>query len=420
MPAAALPDASVDAKPATRTDTHHVAALTGVRAFAALWVLLFHSWLNAGSPPLAVALGAHVLDLRPLVEYGWLGLDVFFILSGFLLARQAVARVDALPSRTGTWCERHTGERYWPYLRRRILRVYPAYYACVTALVVLALAGLYRSVPGVVDMALHLVMSHNLIERYIVSLNGVFWTLPFEWHFYLLFPFMFALLDRRGGWVLYAIAVAIVALTKLAVIATGDGYAQVLVTIRLDAFAAGMAMGAWSARRPPRRYVAAVAFWTGLALLFATPWVYAGMTNVGHYMDSLRGWSRPFWIQAAVTLMLLGLAGERHAGVALFANRVVFALGLVSYSIYLWHVPIIELAPRMGLVPVRTTVSAAAWGRLLLGAVPATLAVAVISYRLFERPFQRAGRAGARGMLRHPISWLVGWAAVMELVVALA
>ncbi len=381
---------------------------------------LFHSWLNAGSPPLTLAWGTHALDLRPLVEYGWLGLDVFFILSGFLLARQAAMRVAAAPRLDGTWLERHTGDRYWPYLRRRILRVYPAYYACVTALVVLALAGVYRTVPGVVDMALHLVMSHNLIERYIVSLNGVFWTLPFEWHFYLLFPFMFALLRLRGGWTLYATAVALVALTKLVVIATHDGYPQVLVTIRLDAFAAGMAAGAWSVRRPPSRRQAALAFWAGLALLLATPWVYAGYTNVGHYLDTLRGWSRPFWIQAAVTSMLLGLAGERHAGVSLFANRVVVALGLVSYSIYLWHVPILELAPTIGVAPARTTVSAAAWGRLLLGALPVTLVVAALSWRLFERPFQQAGRRGATGWLRHPLAWLAGWALAMEAVVALA
>ena len=46
-------------------------------------------------------------------------------------------------------------------------------------------------------------MIHNFIEKYIATMNGVFWTLPFEWQFYLIFPCLFIVLRRYGAWVLY-------------------------------------------------------------------------------------------------------------------------------------------------------------------------------------------------------------------------
>jgi peptidoglycan/LPS O-acetylase OafA/YrhL len=165
---------------------HHLDALTGVRAFAALWVFVFHSWSNAGSPAIRLAIRAQPIDLTPLVAFGWLGVDVFFVLSGFLLTRQAVLKQEhILPAGTASRFVSTFGEKYGSYLRRRILRVYPAYYACLTALLILAAMGVYRHLPGELDLLLHLGMVHNFIEKYIATMNSVFWTMPFEWQFYL-------------------------------------------------------------------------------------------------------------------------------------------------------------------------------------------------------------------------------------------
>ena len=87
-----------------------------------------------------------------------------------------------------------------------------------------------------------------------------------------------------------------------------DGYPQVLLFIRLDEFAAGMCAGAYALARPLTRITATAAFWGGLIVLLATPWVFAGYDQVGHYYD-FKGFLRPPWIQIGICLMLLGLTG---------------------------------------------------------------------------------------------------------------
>jgi peptidoglycan/LPS O-acetylase OafA/YrhL len=406
------------------SSAHHLDALTGVRAFAALWVFGFHSWLNGGSPAIHLPILAQSIDLTPLATFGWLGLDVFFVLSGFLLTRQALlklARGATAGSPSGFVGA--FGEKYSSYLRRRILRVYPAYYACMTALLILAATGVYLRLPGKVELLLHLGMIHNFIEKYIATMNGVFWTMPFEWQFYLVFPLLFVLLRRYGAWALYATALGSVICSKLLVMAIQDGYPQVLLFIRLDEFAAGMCAGAYAFQRPLTRPTAAMMFGTGLIALLATPWIFAGYTQVGHYYD-LKGFLRPPWIQISICLMLLGLTGEHHAGVHIFGNKIIVGIGLISYSIYLLHVPILELLPTLGLTPDRATGGTVSWPRIVATALPLTLLLSGLSYWLIERPFQKLGKASPRILKPRdpgirfaldPILLLGVWAICLEL-----
>ena len=406
------------------SSAHHLDALTGVRGFAALWVFVFHSWLNSGSPSLLLTIAARSIDLTPLATFGWLGLDVFFVLSGFLLTRQAFLKLQRTVPTTTSGFVAEFGEKYSSYLRRRILRVYPAYYACITVLLILAATGVYLRLPGKLELLLHLGMVHNFIEKYIATMNGVFWTMPFEWQFYLVFPLLIIVLKRYGAWSLYGVALLGVITSKLLVMYTNDGYPQVLLPIRLDEFAAGMCAGAYAAGRPLTRTLATTAFWAGLVVLLATPWVFAGYSQVGHYYD-LKGFLRPPWIQIGICLMLLGLTGDRHAGVHIFGNKIVVGLGLISYSIYLWHVPILELLPRLGLIPVRTTNIEVGWHRILGTALPVVLLLSALSYWFIERPFQELGKASTRtpkaprsaGLLSaaNPILLLFAWAVCLEL-----
>jgi len=409
----------------TSSRAHQLDALTGVRAFAALWVFVFHSWLNGGSPTVPVSILPQPIDLSPLAAFGWLGLDVFFVLSGFLLTRQAFFKAErSVATSRSTGFAAAFGEKYTSYLRRRILRVYPAYYACLTALLLLGATGIYLRLPGKFELLFHLGMIHNFIEQYIATMNGVFWTLPFEWQFYLIFPCLFVVLRRYGASVLYGSVLIGVIGTKLLVMATNDGYPQVLLPIRLDTFAAGMCAGAYAFHRPPARIIAATMFWVGLIGLLTTPWVFTGYEHVGHYYD-LKGFVRPLWIQASICLMLLGLTGERHLGIRIFDNRVAVALGLISYSIYLFHVPILELLPTLGLIPQRTASIQVGWPRILATALPLVLLVSAMSYWFVERIFQTRYKPTKRAARPRPVVWrffvldpivvLIIWAIALEL-----
>ena len=409
--------------PPARPTLAHLDALTGVRALAALWVFAHHAWLASGGKPVLIPLAGVHADLTPWFAFGWLGLDIFFILSGFLLTRQEWIRVDRAASGHSLAGSRTFLAFCATFLRKRILRVYPAYYGCLTLLMALAAAHLYLRLPGRLELLLHLGMMHNLVDAYVSTLNGVFWTLPFEWQFYLFFPLLFILLVRSGPWTLAIAALAIVLAAKGYVMLTSDGTMHAQLPIRLDAFVFGMCAGRFAARTPLGRSQAPIAFYAGLLALFSTPILFFDLATGNHYY-SFKGFVRPLWIQLGVILMLLGMTGERHPGVAIFGNKVTVGLGLISYSIYLLHVPVMELfimyPPKLG------ALGAMPFGLplVLVGAFPLVIAASFLSYKLIEQPFQRRRvwrhrwwSGSGKGLLDRvdPLLVLLAWAILLTL-----
>jgi peptidoglycan/LPS O-acetylase OafA/YrhL len=250
-------------------------------------------------------------------------------------------------------------------------------------------------------------------------MNGVFWTLPFEWQFYFCLPFMFIFLRRYGAVALYSAALAVALGMKVTVIMMHNGYLQVFPLIRLDEFAAGMCAATLAVQRPFGARLALVMCSIGLGGLVATPWIFANYSDLGHYYDPV-GFLRPLWLEATICLLLLGLAGPRHRLVFLFDNKVVVALGLVSYSIYLFHVPVLELSIAFGLLPSSQRTLLQVIGISL----PLVIVVSAISYWFIERPFQAAGRirpgVASRGTPSRlarfgPIRFVVVWAILLML-----
>lgn len=408
----------------------HLDALTGVRALAALWVFVYHAWLASGAKPVVISLAGIAADLTPWFAFGWLGLDIFFVLSGFLLTRQEWIRLERKGSSERSTGELHSLGAFFAFcrtfLRKRILRVYPAYYGCLTLLIALAATHVYMTLPGRLEMLLHLGMVHNAVDAYVSTMNGVFWTLPFEWQFYLIFPLLFVVLVRAGPWTLAIGVLAVVLAAKLYVHVTGDGIMHAQLPIRLDAFVFGMVAGRFAAQAPLLRRVASLAFWAGLLALLCTPILFFDLPTGNHYY-SLKGLVRPMWIQLAVILMLLGMTGERHPGVAIFGNRLVVGIGLISYSIYLFHVPVMEL-----FITHRAKLGALAtlpFGLPLVlgGALPLVLGVSYLSYKLIEQPFhkRRAPRqhwlSNTGGLLDRvdPLLVLLAWAALLMIALEL-
>src|SRR6478752_2287330 len=101
--------------------------LTALRALAAFLVVAFH--LNHFVAPRRLVVAG--LDLTPFVTIGWLGVNIFFVLSGFLITQHLLERF-ARASLRETW---------GPYLRDRILRVVPPYWAQIAILFAIAVAA---------------------------------------------------------------------------------------------------------------------------------------------------------------------------------------------------------------------------------------------------------------------------------------
>lgn len=351
-----------------------------LRAIAVAWVMLFHSYIVGGLGP----------AFDPIAESGWIGVDLFFVLSGFLIGGQVLAplaRGEAL--------------RFGDFYRRRAYRVLPAY---------LAVLGLYfawpgfREVEGLAPMWQFLAFTLNLNIDY--AHERAFshaWSLCVEEHFYLVFPLAAWWLSRRPSAARFAAAcIAIVAfgmalrgwiwLYEMAPVRGIEGVARSFgqrfiediyypTWTRLDGLLAGVALAAIRAYRP--------ALWARLtaranALTLGGLVVVAAV--VALFQDRVGFAATTFgYPLLSFGLALLVAAGAASGGV-LARLRVPGGawLAAASYSLYLVHKPIFHL--------VQT--HAGAW--LDGGGVPAfvvyamaTLAGGALLHYAIERPFLR-------------------------------
>ncbi|HEU4663838.1 MAG TPA: acyltransferase [Dokdonella sp.] len=372
-----------------RATASELAALTGLRGIAALWVVLYHVWVDAG--PRAMTLGG--IDFTPAFSCGWAGVDVFFTLSAFLLS------LPFASWQLGAMARPALGT-FW---LRRVLRIFPAYYAQLAVLVALAAIGI-GTLPSLATLAGNLVLWFNFGSISAAPINPVAYTLPIEFTFYLVLP-LFASLLRPRAWILLLVFAIVETQAyrhlMYAAVAHADVPQRVLALEqlpgRLDQFVAGM-LAAYAYTRAaiagtlPRARVADALFALGAALVAAMV--------VAIHLRSVTYWDGDpllfVWhgvVGAAVALMLFAAAAGSPLAHALFAGRVLRRAGVISFGLYLWHFPLIGWLD-----------SAHAFDRIdgyrLPWSLPPIVGLAWLlaeaSYRLVERPALRLGRARGR------------------------
>jgi peptidoglycan/LPS O-acetylase OafA/YrhL len=354
--------------------------LTGLRGYAALWIMLFHS-LTIITPFYGTA--------KKYPFTGIIGVDMFFVLSGFLLF---IPFADALIAEIPI---PDTSIMY--YFKKRFLRIFPAYYAQIAILAGLSLAGVYEVQPPSVWIA-HIFMVHNFYSGWAKAINGVWWTLAPEFDFYLVLPLLFLLIRKKGmDWfILSAIQLSIV--YKLIIFPhitnMDDGYKQYMLGQlpgRIDLFAIGM-----TAAFIYRKYYDQLRNFPNaekimvLAGIIGIGGFYLVMTSLGRGVYYGGHWS--LYIAETIygliaAILILGITLNGGIGKAIFSNRVMVYFGTVSYSIYLWHVPILRM------IFENKSVVAALNGGLKAGIivmyVGIVFAVSHLSYRWIEKPFIR-------------------------------
>ena len=323
----------------------YVPALDGTRAIAALAVMLVHAWM-------------------PSVPGGFLGVDVFFVLSGYLITRLLLEESD------------NAGRIDLPrFYVRRLRRLYPALLLLLAVYAVLGpmlwsrypmdwhvsagfAAGLYVS---------DYTWAFDLPMRHLAHT----WSLAVEEQFYLVWPVIvlgLARLPRRtmslvlfGGFVL---------LTAWRCHEWLQGRMPEGVYFSLDTHAAGLVLGALGAVSRPK--VPAWAGWVGLAGLVAC---FGGFKI---YTDAamLAG------ITAAELCSLLVVLAPPY----ILAQPTMVWLGQISYGLYLWHYPVMRLLRDADFSPVPT---------FLLGSA-ISIPLAAASYYTVEAWFRSRGRGGVR------------------------
>nr|NLI50950.1 acyltransferase [Propionibacterium sp.] len=332
------------------------ASLDGLRGVAALAVLWSH---------LVVHLG-----LMPIPPLGGMGVLVFFVLSGYLIAR-IVAKRAAEPG------------AYRAFLRRRFVRLAPA-------ITVLSVAG-----------ALILILTHAAEPRWAaqqgllaltqttafasgagVAVHPVLaptWSLTVEWVFYLLFPAVLLALVRRGRRLLTVARDS--ALVAAGLYASGlllDPMAFYhLPVANLAVMLLGAALG-----------LAHHSGWSGPDRFRTGPWPWAGAAVIAIFIflpGYPLGWGYKLSVLPATALaaaLVINGAVSGHPVGRVLATKSLVAVGVRAYSLYLWHMSVLWLT-WLG------TGSGSWWTAALACAL--LVPVVELSYRLLEVPVLRAG-----------------------------
>jgi len=335
----------------------YLPALDGVRAFAVVAVVLFHFWP----------------DLFP---GGFVGVDVFFVMSGFLITGilQAEHRREGSVDLRAFW-------------GRRIRRLVPAVVVLVVVTAVATVLTGTGSWRQLADSLGALTWTTNIVEAALgesriwlhngrTTLDHL-WSLAIEEQFYLVWPPVALLLLRR----LRAprVRVAVVAVLIVASAAAMGWIGGVHAYFRTDTRAfellagAALALAGWTTMRPPR--------WLTGALAVAGA---AGLAVVVALVRPGDAWMYPWGFLLITAAGLALVAAAVHPPVALarlLGIPAIAHLGRVSYGVYLWHIPVQRL-----LSPNRMGID----GPFLHLVRFAVLAVVVeASYRYVEEPFRR-------------------------------
>lgn len=334
---------------------HYIPGFDGVRACAALAVMAIHAQM-------------------PGAALGWSGVNCFFVLSGFLI--------------TGILLQSKGNADYFSgFYLRRALRIFPAYYLLICALLVI---GLVTARPTS-DAFYYFVYVQNFAQAIIGEQLIAFpqsathtWTLAVEEQFYLLWPLAVAVLSPAA---LRRLIVSLICLGPLARIAVGlissDWVAPYYLTpCEVDALAWGALAATWDWQRNRRTIERSARYClAGAATVLAAAACYLGYDRLGsgalQNAGSIPG-SLFFSLLGISYLALLIVAQSGGTLTRLLEWSPLRYLGRISYGLYLYHLPLFWTVNHVFLNwPFWSSVAIKFGGTTLLAA---------ISYRFLERP----------------------------------
>ena len=363
-----------------------LASIDALRGIAALGVVLYHTALRTPEAVPSNILKWPGLVMQTLASYGYVGVFLFFVISGFCIHLQwARARAAGEPRQI----------RFGAFWRRRIRRLYPPY------LIALALyLGLTWTTTGIkvthffiYDVVMHLLMLHNLDPKTCYSINSVFWTLAIEEQLYLAY-FLLLFLRTRWGWgptliVCAAVRVGWFFFSHGVWVASGFGLpvpeaaASHWLTWALGAISVEAAFGLIKLPRWCRNLWLAAG---SLLLAVGVSQVFPVTDKDGFIHQFCWLVLHPAWGLGFFIIVNRAFEAEKRWRAALRTPLIVAmfaALGVFSYSLYLTHELAIMESWRLGTSSLPLQLNA------LLVVTPATIVFAWLFFQFCEKPYMR-------------------------------
>jgi len=366
----------------------HILALDGVRGLAIILVLILHLTRSSYAHTQSILLNGVIA----FCTFGWAGVDLFFVLSGFLI--------------TGILFDTLNGPSFFlNFYARRFLRIFPLYYGGLAALLILSgplgihwhgsefiLLGYLQNVPP-----FYAVMTATASQY-----TGHLWSLAVEEQFYLLWPcIMFLVRDRKKLMIVALSLAALAPILRIAILLTDGLNVEQLcykfTLCRMDSLLIGSAL-ALAIRGPERSRILKFAPLVCAPLIVFCVGFDLWLTR--STLDVQRG---HFFYSVGFTLLAISFAALiacvlRPASIAsrIFQNAMLRWFGRYSYGIYVLHMIFANIYT-IGTYP-RLYLDAKLHFKVMgvaLGGIPTlviTLVCAWLSYRFYESPFLRLKR----------------------------
>ena len=384
-----------------RVTRSHIPVLDGLRGTAVLTVMVLHFTLVN-----AVTTAEHVFF--DVTRMGWVGVDLFFVLSGFLI--------------TGILYDAKGGAHFFRnFYMRRVLRIFPLYYAfLVFVLVLLPAVRPAAAVPAETQFWLWTYLSNILFAR--AGWEGVpghtthLWSLAIEEQFYLLWPLVVFFASRRRLVQICIGAIIFAELTRIGLHYTApDGIAgYALMPARIDALAVG-ALVAVLAREPSGaamllRFSRPVMFGSALWLAIVIGWTRIAVGGTLPPLDvrvQLGAYTAIALLFGALLVRAIA-APDSSRRARVLSSATLAAFGRYSYALYLIHIVVRnvfhgQLTQLGGKLPTVLGSQLPAQIGVLLAGIGISYALAFASWHLFEKHFlalkrffnyERRGAAG--------------------------
>jgi peptidoglycan/LPS O-acetylase OafA/YrhL len=365
------------ARPAPAIAERRIAALDGLRGLMTIFVLVSHYFaeIHGGFMTLAV---------------GWLAVDVFFVLSGFLVGRLIIDKGDR-------------ANFLRVFFIRRVCRTFPIYFVTVIAafLLIAPQAPAWNDMEKALPFWSYLTFTQNMLFASQTSTGAYWlsptWTMAVEEQFYLLAPAVILLTPRRLlPWLLCGVATGAAGF-RLYVHLAGwpPFYALSTLPARADSLALGLLAAVAFARGWGKgasanlaiRAAAPVLIFTALAIRLVEGQTGAVMQSLGFFLVTL-----------GAAMFILALARNAPEA-ARFENRVLAFCGHNSFAIYLTHMPILWLAHGL-VLGVKPTLTTAAGMAVTVAAIPVCIVVSRLLTRFVEEPATAFGRSFAWSEVR--------------------
>ncbi|GAC1658393.1 MAG: hypothetical protein NVS9B12_10870 [Vulcanimicrobiaceae bacterium] len=363
---------------------NRLGVLDGLRGIAILMVVWFHIWQMSW-------LGAPATWLQFIPETGFIGVAIFFFISGFVICYPfARARLEG-----------GTAPSWGHFASRRAMKILPSYVLAIALAYATGYAWTQGGAGVPTDLLTHLLFVHNWFAATYGSINGVLWTLAVEVQFYCLFPFICTVFLRRPF--LSAAVMMLIALAFRIRVAhcCAPFYNQLIEQLPayFDFFACGM-LSSWlyvfwrnrAPSAPALRWIATVGAAVGFLILIA---LMKSLFGVRYEPNGFGAWQVYYRTPLALDCGLIAVASLfafpfwKRA----LANPALVFCSLVSYNWYIYHQLVARelwwhhLPPWRGTSNLMSAQSDHTWAFWFsIAAFVAGLTIATAVTFVFERP----------------------------------